>query len=88
MSATLSAFTSGVIAMGFFVSCLFFIRFWQRTRDDLFLAFASAFALLALAQTLSVLLGLPLEERSWLFLLRLAAFSLLALAILMKNLKA
>lgn len=78
-------FVSGAIAMGFAVCAAFFMRFWVRTRDSLFLVFALAFFLFALNQTLTTLLGLPLEERSWLYLLRLAGFSVLILAIARKN---
>lgn len=78
-------FFSGMIAMGFVVITAFFLRFWTRTRDSLFLVFAFAFFLLALNQALSTLLGPPLEERSWLYLLRLAAFCVLIVAIVRKN---
>lgn len=81
----LANFMSGMIAMGFAVVALFFLRFWRRTRDGLFLAFALAFALLALNAALAALIGPLLEERSWIYLLRLAAFLLLIIAILRKN---
>ena len=78
-------FFSGMIAMGFTVCAVFFLRFWRRTRDSLFLVFSIAFLLLALNQSLTTLLGLPLEERSWLYLLRLAAFLIIIGAIVRKN---
>lgn len=78
-------FFSGMIAMGFAVCAVFFLRFWRRTRDSLFLVFSIAFLLLALNQALTTLLGLPLEERSWLYLLRLAAFLIIIIAIVRKN---
>ncbi|HET9231610.1 MAG TPA: DUF5985 family protein [Vitreimonas sp.] len=78
-------FFSGIIAMGFTVCAVFFLRFWRRTRDSLFLVFSIAFLLLALNQALTTLLGLPLEERSWLYLLRLAAFLIIIGAIVRKN---
>lgn len=79
------AFVSGLITMGFLVSGLFFIRFWVRTRDGLFAAFAAAFWLLAANQALLALSNLPVEERSWMYLLRLAAFAIIILAIALKN---
>ena len=79
-------FVSGAIAMGFLVCSAFFLRAWGRTKDMLFLIFALAFILLALNQGLATLLGLPIEERSWLYLLRLAAFSMVIIAIVRKNL--
>lgn len=78
-------FFSGMIATGFAVCAVFFLRFWRRTRDSLFLVFSIAFLLLALNQALTTLLGLPLEERSWLYLLRLAAFLIIIVAIVRKN---
>ena len=85
MSSPLANFISGVIAMGFLVCAAFFMRFWSRTRDSLFASFAVAFLLLAVAQSLVTILGLPLEERSWLYLLRLTAFLIIIVAILRKN---
>jgi hypothetical protein len=79
------AFISGLITMGFLVSGLFFIRFWVRTHDLLFAAFAAAFWLLATNQALLALSNLPVEERSWMYLLRLAAFMIIILAIALKN---
>jgi hypothetical protein len=81
----MTAFVSGVIAMGFFVSGLFFLRFWSRTGDGLFAAFAAAFWLLAINQMLLTLLRNVVEERSWLFVLRLAAFAIILAAIVAKN---
>ena len=86
MSA-LTAFLYGLTAMGFLVAGLFFLRFWKRTRDGLFLAFAVAFWLFALNQTLVALLGVPREEQSLIYLLRLAAFVLIIVAVLRKNVR-
>jgi hypothetical protein len=79
-------FASGLIAMGFLVAGLFFLRYWRQTKDGLFAAFAAAFALLALNQTLLAFSRVPLEERSPLYLLRLAAFMVIIVAVLRKNL--
>lgn len=82
---TLYDFLSGAVALGFFVCGLFFLRFWRRTRDQLFLAFALAFGLLGLGQTILALASIPTEERGSLYLLRLAAFAVIMIAILRKN---
>lgn len=79
------AFASGLIAMGFLVAALFFLRYWRQTKDSLFAAFSAAFLLLALNQTLLAFTSMPVEERSPLYLLRLAAFALIAAAIVAKN---
>jgi hypothetical protein len=78
-------FLSGAIVMGFFLAGLFFLRFWKRTDDRLFLAFTMAFWLLGLTQALLAFSVVPVEERSWLYLLRLTAFVLILWAIWDKN---
>jgi hypothetical protein len=52
---TLYDFLSGAVALGFATCALFFLRFWRRTREELFLAFALAFFLLGLGQTVLAL---------------------------------
>lgn len=84
----MSDFIWGLITMGYSVAGLFFLRFWGRTRDGLFAAFAIAFWLLAANQGLVALLKVPREEQTWLYLLRLAAFSIIIGAIVFKNLRA
>jgi len=81
----LNAFLSGAITAGFVIASLFFCSFWRRTRDSLFAAFGAAFLLLAANQALITLAGIPEEHRSWVYLLRLAAFALLIIAIVRKN---
>ena len=83
--STLYDFLSGAVALGFFSCALFFLRFWRRTRDSLFLAFALAFLLLGLGQSVQALANIPTEERGSIFLFRLAAFALIILAIARKN---
>jgi hypothetical protein len=82
---TLYDFLSGAVTFGFVIAGLFFLRFWKRTGDRLFLAFAIAFWLLGLTQALLALADIPVEERSWLYLIRLAAFALILFAIGWKN---
>ena len=81
----LITFLSGAASALFLVAALFFLRFWRRTRDGLFLAFAWAFFLLGLGQALLSLAAVPDEERSLLYLFRLAAFGLILVAIVRKN---
>jgi len=82
---TLYDFLSGAISFGFYVCGLFFLRYWHRSRDELFLTFALAFALLGTGQAILTLGHLPTEERGALYLLRLGAFLLILLAIYRKN---
>jgi len=78
-------FLSGAVAFGFLVAALFFLRFWTRVRDPLFIWFALAFCLLGLGQSVLALGGLPLEERSSVYLIRLLAFSMIIFAVFRKN---
>jgi hypothetical protein len=82
---TLYDFLSGAVALGFYVCGLYFLRFWKRTRDQLFLAFALAFALLGTGQSILALANIPTEERGSIYLIRLAAFALILIAIFRKN---
>jgi hypothetical protein len=78
-------FLAGAIAMGFIVAALMFLRFWKRTREGLFLAFSGSFLLLGATQGLLTLGNFQDEERSWLYLLRLAAFLLILFAMGWQN---
>ena len=81
----LTTFLAGAIVAGFALAGLFFLKSWKRTHDELFLAFTGAFWLLGLGQALLTFSNIPLEERTPLYLLRLAAFVLILIAIWRKN---
>ena len=83
----LEGLVGGGLAAGFLVLAAFFLRFWGRTRERLFLAFCAAFALMALNQALPVVLNIPQEERGGIYLIRLLAFLLIIVAVIGKNLK-
>lgn len=80
-------FVYGALAAGYLVAGVFFLRFWTRTRERLLLIFALAFWMLALSQTLLGVLDLEREEQSWLYLIRLGAFTLIIAGIVSVNLK-
>lgn len=84
----MSEFLSGMIVMGFCIAGLLFTRYWRRTGDTFFLVFATFFCLSAASQFLVVFSGVASEQRTWIYLVRFAAFALLFLAILRKNLAA
>jgi peptidoglycan/LPS O-acetylase OafA/YrhL len=73
--------------MGYLIAGLFFLRFWSRTHDLLFGAFALAFWLLAANQGLVALSDSPREEHSWFYLLRLIAFLVIIAAVINKNIR-
>lgn len=78
-------FLSGAITLGFAVTGLFFLRFWKRAGDRLFLAFALAFWLMAASQLGYSVLGQEHEHAALLYLLRVAAYALIIAAIVGKN---
>ena len=80
-------YLSGAITLGYLVATLFFARFWRRTGDRLFFAFAIAFALLALNQALAQWLGAADERVGYTYLLRVLGFILILAAIVDKNLR-
>ena len=83
--ALINQFLLGGIVVACVVAGLFFLRFWKRTHEGLFIAFALAFWLLGLNQALLSFTDIPVEERSWLYLLRLAAFLLILGAMWWQN---
>ena len=85
LDPTVSAFIAAVLATGYLVAALFFLRFWRRANDALFLYFAFAFVLMAVNQALPTLLGVVNEDDAGIFLFRLAAFLLIIFAIWRKN---
>ena len=78
-------FLAGAVTMGCIVASAFFVRFWRKTADRLFLAFAAAFGLLALNQILAAVLEAGDERTPFVYVLRVLAFVLILLAIVDKN---
>jgi peptidoglycan/LPS O-acetylase OafA/YrhL len=77
-------FLSGIVTAGYLTAALFFLRFWWRTKDNLFAAFAISFLLFAAGQTASLFFG-PHDDTTLIYLIRLAGFVLLLVAIAGKN---
>jgi Family of unknown function (DUF5985) len=75
-------FLSGFLTMGYAIASLFFLRFFRQSRDALFGWFAAAFGLLAAQR---VVLTLSAETSEAIYLLRLAAFAMIIIAIVGKN---
>jgi hypothetical protein len=82
----LNAFLGGVITMGHATAGLFFLRFWTKTRDRLFVMFAAAFWLLGIIRVAITFTGEPGEEHVY-YWFRLAAYLVILAAIVDKNLK-
>lgn len=79
------ALANGAVIMGHVIAALFFVKFWRRTSDSLFLAFAVAFLLMGLVPLLTNLMQVPREAQSPFYLLRLAAFLIIICAIAAKS---
>ena len=78
-------FLSGAVTLAFLLSAVFFLRFWRKTSDRLFLAFAVAFVLFALNQGFAHVLSVYHESTSFIYVLRVLGFLLILAAILDKN---
>lgn len=87
-SPELLGFVNGALTTGFLVAAAFFLKFWRRTGDGLFAAFAAAFAILGIGQPLPMFTGAASEGQAAIYLLRLSAFGLIIWAILRKNMGA
>lgn len=79
-------FMSGALTLAYLIATVFFLRFWRRTHDRLFLAFAIAFGLFSLNQCLVFLLEVYSEPYSLLYALRVLGFLVILAAIVDKNL--
>lgn len=79
------AFLHGTVAMGCGIIAIFFLRFWQQSRDRLFLRFAFAFFVLSLSYVLLGLITFATEWRVYVFAVRLLAFCMILYAIFEKN---
>jgi hypothetical protein len=63
----------------------FFFRFWRRTRDVLFLAFAAGFSVLAVHWLALGMMNPASETRHYLYVIRFAAFALFTAGVVAKN---
>jgi len=82
----MDSFLLGVMAMGYAVVGVFFLRFWRDTDDRLFASFAMSFFLLSVTRIGLALAGRDSEAMTVWYWLRLLAYALIVLAILDKNL--
>ena len=81
----LEGFLLGVIATSSLTAGVFFLKFWRRTRDSLFLAFAVAFLIEGVNRTAVLFVANPNEGSPAIHIVRLFAFLLILAAILKKN---
>jgi len=85
MNVALISYLAGAVTLGFLVAAVFFLRFWRRTKDRLFMAFAVAFALLGLNQFAAAFLETGDEATVYVYALRVLGFILILGAMVDKN---
>lgn len=83
----LTLLLQGMLAMGFMVSGLLFLKYWHKSNDRLFGAFALAFFIFAAERIVLGIVGIDSPTAQHLFLVRLAGFLLILAAVIDKNRK-
>lgn len=81
----LQGFLLGAIAAMSLTAGAFFLKFWRKTRDILFLAFGAAFIIEGLNRISVLLLERPNEGHPLIYMVRFLAFLLILAAIINKN---
>jgi uncharacterized membrane protein HdeD (DUF308 family) len=81
----IEGFLLGVVATGSLTAGIFFLKFWRRSRDWFFLAFAASFIVEGLNRISVLATDRPHEGSPWIYLVRLLSFLLILAAILKKN---
>ena len=83
-SDDLNSYLMGGIAIGYAIASLFFLRFWRRTGDRLFIMFAISFGILSAIRVAMFSMG-ELSEDHFIYWFRFAAYALILAAIVEKN---
>ncbi len=80
-----NGFLLGIIATASLVAGVFFLKFWKRTHDSLFLAFAIAFIGEGFNRSALLFMSKPNEGSPIIYVIRLCLFLLILAAIVRKN---
>ena len=81
----MNGFIQGATMMGSAAIGLFFLRFWRKTGDRLFAAFAMAFGLMAVRRVLQSLFRIASEHVHYFYVIQLLAYTVIIYAIIDKN---
>ena len=81
----IEGFLLGIIVVSSLIAGLFFLKFWRRTRDPLFLAFAAAFTIEGVNRMGFLFVDRPNEGSPAIYIVRLFAFLIILGAIVWKN---
>ena len=85
MTTPIEYFLIGVLAALCIVAALFFLKFWRKTRDALFLAFSASFLIRGFNDASRTTMQHPNQASPWSFLVGLASSLLIVIAIVSKN---
>jgi hypothetical protein len=85
LSPLVAGFLLGIIFATSMVAGLFFLKFWRRTGDLLFLAFAAGFLIEGFNRLRFLFTEHPNEGTPSIYFVRLVAFALIIAAIFAKN---
>ncbi len=83
----LNQFLAGAATISLLVVALFFLRFWKKTHDRLFLFFSGAFVILMVERFVRASMTVENEWAPYVYTIRLSAFILIIAAIVDKNLR-
>jgi hypothetical protein len=78
-------FLLGIIVTASLTAGVFFLKFWRRTGDELFMAFAAAFIIEGLNRIVFLFMERPNEGSPIIYAVRCLAFLLILAAIVRKN---
>lgn len=81
----LTFFFSGIIFTSFGFAGIFFLKFWKKTKERFFLAFALACWALSIERIAMLIESKNNETSAWVYLFRLVAFFLVFLAVYHAN---
>ncbi|MES2605576.1 MAG: DUF5985 family protein [Pseudomonadota bacterium] len=81
----IEGFLLGIIVASSLTAGVFFLKFWRRTGDQLFLAFAAAFTIEGFNRIGFLFLEKPDEGSPIIYAVRFLAFLLIIVAIMRKN---
>lgn len=81
----IASFLSGAVAATSITAAAFFLRFWQKTKERLFIYFAAAFLLLTAERIMRTVLHMDDELAPLVYAVRLLAFVTIIVGIVDKN---
>ena len=81
----IEGFLLGIIFATSLIAGAYFLKFWRRTGDPLFLAFGAAFIIEALNRIPFLFMDRPNEGHPLIYTVRFLAFMLIIIAIVRKN---